>query len=382
MTIADRSVEQMRKLLSVYQDQKIEDARTLPAEFYAFAPFFNYECDELLRREWLCVGRSDEIPEPGDYFTTELLNEPLLLVRGDDRRIRVLINVCRHRGMLVANGAGHTRHFVCPYHAWTYDREGQLLRAPRIEKSGHFDPTQCRLPELATETWQGFVFVNMDGNAGALAPRLAGLDSLIANYETDQMHHALVEEAIWGANWKCVVENFLEAYHLSVLHKETLHAITPTSLSQKFTAGSAYTGYKAYYTDAVLPSGACSPRLDERERRCSTLFCVYPTLLASQAPERVRYMTLQPVSVDSVRIRLGTANYEAGLPHDEILRRVAVWHGITSEDRRNLERLQRGYSSRHPPSGPLAPTNYEGTLFDFYQYLAGRLGAGAKLHVA
>jgi len=112
------------------------------------------------------------------------------------------------------------------------------------------------------------------------------------------------------------------------------------------------------------------------------LFCVYPTLLVSQAPERLRYMALQPIAADAVRIRRGTADYEAGLSDDEVARRVAVWNRISVEDRTNLERLQRGFSSRHAASGPLGPPNYEGTLFDFYQYLAGRLGADVELRVA
>jgi phenylpropionate dioxygenase-like ring-hydroxylating dioxygenase large terminal subunit len=382
VTPVNDSLEQMRKLLSVYRDQAMEDAHTLPAEFYRSMAFFEFERNELLRREWLCVGRADEIPEPGDFFTTDLLDEPLLIVRGDDGLVRVLVNICRHRGMLVANGAGHTRHFVCPYHAWTYGRDGHLLRSPHIEKSHHFDPDRCRLPQLASEIWNGFVFVNFDGRATALAPRLKGLDALLANYETAGMHHAFVEEEEWRTNWKCLVENFMEGYHLSVLHKDTLHAITPTALCEKFPGGPGYTGYKAYYTDAVPADLPCSPKLDARERRCSTLFCVYPTLVVSQAPERLRYMALHPTSANTVKFRRGTATYETGLDDQEITKRVAVWNQISNEDRRNLERLQRGYISRHTANGPLAPANYEGTIFDFYRYLAGRLSASAELRVA
>ena len=151
MVTTDHSVEQLRKLLSSYRDQPMEGARALPANFYRSTGFFDFECDELLRREWLCLGREDQIPNPGDYFTVELLQEPLLIVRGDDGRVRTLVNVCRHRGKLVANGAGRARSFVCPYHAWTYDRSGKLMRAPRMEKSSQLDLDRCRLPELATE---------------------------------------------------------------------------------------------------------------------------------------------------------------------------------------------------------------------------------------
>src|SRR5262249_28416834 len=151
-------------------------------------------------------------------------------------------------------------------------------------------------------------------------------------------------------------------------------SITPTYLCEKFPSGPGYTGYKAYYAESVQVDKPCSSKLDEQERRCSTLFCVYPNLVASQAPERLRYMAVQPTSVGSVNLRRGTAIYEAGLHSDEIKRRVEVWNRIGAEDRVNLERLQRGFASRYAASGPLGPPDYEGTVVDFYRYLERRLG--------
>src|SRR5690606_32578632 len=106
------------------------DARCLPGKFYTCSDFFQFEVETFLKKEWHCVGRVDEVPAPGDFFTTHLFNEPLLICRGDDGEIRALSNLCRHRGMPLAEGRGSTRRFVCSYHAWSYGRDGKLSNAP------------------------------------------------------------------------------------------------------------------------------------------------------------------------------------------------------------------------------------------------------------
>ncbi len=195
MGIIEKSINELRDTLIRYRELDSSRARALPGCFYTQRNFLNYEIENLLRREWLCVGRVDEIPNPGDYFTTDLLDEPLLVVRGDDSRIRVLSNVCRHRGMLVAEGAGRKRTFVCPYHGWTYKLDGRLAGAPRMSSQVDFNP-ECRLPSFNSGIWQGFICVNFDQTAAPLAPRLTGLDTVLKHYHTDGMHSIFVREEV------------------------------------------------------------------------------------------------------------------------------------------------------------------------------------------
>ena len=139
--------------------------------------FLELEREEIFRKEWVCLGRVEEVPNPGDYLTTELIDEPLIVVRGQDKKVRVLSNVCRHRSSVILEGTGNAKNFVCPYHAWTYANDGQLLRAPYMDKVKGFQVKNCRLPEFATEVWHGFVYVNLDGKAKPLAPRLKALEA-------------------------------------------------------------------------------------------------------------------------------------------------------------------------------------------------------------
>ncbi len=154
-----------------------DTARAMPGEFYLSERLLGVEKSELFGREWICVGRADEIPEPGDYLTYDILDEPVVAIRGEDGAIRALSNVCRHRAMPILSGKGRARRMVCPYHAWTYDSSGQLIGAPQMPTRADFDKRGCRLPEFRCETWQGFVFVTLDPETPALAPRLAALDA-------------------------------------------------------------------------------------------------------------------------------------------------------------------------------------------------------------
>ncbi|MEL6523093.1 MAG: aromatic ring-hydroxylating dioxygenase subunit alpha, partial [Pseudomonadota bacterium] len=193
----------------------------LPGQAYSDADFFAHECATVLRRGWHCVGRVDELPSPNDYLTLTLLGEPLIVVRDGDV-IRALSNVCRHRGMPVAEGSGNARRFVCRYHAWSYGTDGQLLKAPRMENAG-FDPKTCKLGQFPCITRFGFIYVSLS----EIPPEFdQGLDDLISRYQPETYRIVHTASEVWRCNWKCLVENFMEAYHLSVVHPETLHGYT------------------------------------------------------------------------------------------------------------------------------------------------------------
>lgn len=343
----------------------------LPGALYADADYFARETALLLSSEWLAVARADELGAAGDYLTVELLGEPILIVRGDDGEIRAFSNLCRHRGAPVASGAGNAKRFVCPYHAWSYDRSsGALISAPRM--ADRIDKARCGLPRIATEIWAGFIYVNIDGAAPPLQPRLAALEERLARYDTGSMRHVFTGEKLWAANWKAVVENFLEAYHLSVVHGATLHPITPTALAKKFDGAAAFTGYCSNYPNSAPDRGRGAPELTEAERRRSTLFGVFPCHLVSQAASLLVSFALFPEAADRTRVRWTISAYGDDLTDAEIEERVHLWTEVNDEDRLMLERTQRGFASRFATAGPLAGADGEGTIVDFHRYLASK----------
>ncbi|HUL05603.1 MAG TPA: SRPBCC family protein, partial [Candidatus Acidoferrum sp.] len=112
--------------------------------------------------------------------------------------------------------------------------DGRLVGAPRMDGHATFDKASCRLPQLATEEWQGFLFVSLAQDPPPLVPRLAPLERLIGNYHMEEMKLHYVVEEVWHTNWKCLIENFMEGYHLSPLHRTTLHPVNPTKLCSHF----------------------------------------------------------------------------------------------------------------------------------------------------
>ncbi|MEQ8516958.1 MAG: Rieske (2Fe-2S) protein, partial [Chromatocurvus sp.] len=162
---------------------ELPDACTLPPELYHREDFYEFEKNAIFGRDWLCIGREDQVPEPGDFRVIDIVDEPLILVRDKGGEIRVLSAVCQHRGMQVAEGSGNCQHFRCPYHHWVYNLDGGLRGAAKMEETCDFSREENGLASLAVELWQGFVFASMSDDPAPLGPSLRELDSLLAHYE-------------------------------------------------------------------------------------------------------------------------------------------------------------------------------------------------------
>lgn len=360
-------VAEMRLMLLKLAALPDDRPHGLPGVFYTSSELFEWEKAGVLRRGWHCLGRVDEVPEPGDYFTVQLLNEPLIVVRGDDDQVRVLANVCRHRGMPLAEGRGQVKRFVCSYHAWAYGRDGALLRAARMENAG-FDSKNCKLHGYATNIWRGFIYVALNEDAAEFEePKL---DALIGPYETENFRLVHVGEEVWKTNWKCLVENFMEGYHLSVVHPQTLHGYTPTGLAKKSASGPTFTSYCANYPDSAAGRGLGAPDLSSEERRRSTLFARFPAQVASQAASLLVSLSIFPETAGTIRVKWTMSAYGDDLDEETIRQRIALWGDVNREDREKLERMQVALGSAHAGSGPLAGEDFEGTVRDFLLWYA------------
>ncbi len=349
------------------------EARSMPPAFYTSSEFCDLEKTSLFRKQWIGLGRADQIPKPGDYFTVDLVGEPLIVVRGQDSQINILSNVCRHRGSLIAEGTGTAKNFICPYHAWSYATDGKLLRAPLIAERSDFDVENCRLPRFACELWGGFIYVNLSNEAPPLVPQLAGLSELLTHYHMDDMVELHGEEDIWNTNWKCLVENFMEGYHLSSVHQKTLHSITPTRLCRHYPSGEGYFGYFANFPEDLAQRGAYHSDLTAEERQRSVMFAVPPGHVGSVTGHIVTYLYLQPHTSDTVKVKRGIAFLDPEIPGEELKAAVDLFERTMAEDMGQLRALQTGLKSKSAETAPLAPADFEGNVWDFYQYLARKL---------
>ena len=358
----------MRSALAAVAATPDAAAPGLPGRFYTCPEWFDWECETLLHQGWYAVGRADELAAPGDYLTTTLLGEPVVILRDDSGTIRAFANSCRHRGMPLVSGAGSAKRLVCPYHAWTYGLDGGLLRAARMVNDG-FNPSTCRLPEFAVCLRYGFIYLSI-AESPAPMPVMPALDAMLDRYEPDSFRIVHSAEETWSCNWKMLVENFMEGYHLSVVHPQTLHGYTPTGLSKKGPSGPGFTSYFANYPDHADPRGGGAPGLTAEETRRSSLFSIFPGQVASQAASLLVSLSIIPVKVDEIRVRWTMSTYGDTLDAPTIAARIALWNEVNREDREKLEAMQSALHSRFADGGYLAGPDYEGTVRDFHHWLA------------
>lgn len=210
--------------------QPLEQAYTLPPAAYTDPDVYAREVTAIMRTSWLPLARVDQIPNPGDYLSLDLFGQPIMVVHGTDGEIRTMSRVCLHRAAPVAEGSGQRKLFTCPYHAWSYDTAGELVRAPLMEGADGFDKMgatkkDCRLPQIKTEIWEGFIMANLDDNAAPLAPQIKGYTEFFAPYRLADMAVAKTLEFPCDWNWKVLVENFMEAYHHIATHSATLEPV-------------------------------------------------------------------------------------------------------------------------------------------------------------
>ena len=340
----------------------------MPGRFYWDEQHFDHERHTVLRQGWHCVARADEAPYSGDFLSLTLLDEPIFIV-SRDHAIAALSNVCRHRGMPLAKGSGHAARFVCPYHAWTYGLDGKLLRASRMQNAG-FNPQTCHLPEFHCVERFGFVYVSLADTPPDIDAELVGLETLITPYEQENYAIAHSATEVWHCNWKALVENFMEGYHLSVVHPQSLHDNTPTGLSKKGPNGAGCTSYLANYPSDIAARGQGAPGLSDEAKHRSTLFAVFPCQVVSIAASLLVSLSLRPLTPTSVEVRWTLSSYDGGLDAETIQQRIALWNEVNREDREKLEAMQPALRSVHATGGPLAGADYEGTVRDFLLWLA------------
>lgn len=341
-------------------DGDIATSRTLPPACYTDHDFYRFEQEALFNHEWLCVGREDQVKTAGDYFTTQIIDEPILITRTRDGALKAMSAVCQHRAMLVAEGAGNTRGFVCPYHHWVYALDGTLVNAPAMERTCDFDKGEIRLPPLALEVWQGFIFVNFDLAAPPLAPRLAKVAAAIANYEIASAPMLAPITGSFPWNWKVMFENNNDGYHASKLHRGPLHDFVPSERASFPEADPADAGFLRYnettHPDAsfnptqraVLP---IFPKLTEEDRGRMTFANIPPTLSLVMTSDLVIYLNLRATGPETMEQDTGILVAPGAIDDPAFEHRLEMImtsaKKIIAQDMHVDELVQKGLRSRY-----------------------------------
>ena len=359
--------------------EPFERARAMPPGVYTSEAVRAAELDRIFRREWIAIGRSSALAEPGDYAATEIAGQPVAVVRDRDGRLRAFSNVCLHRMSTLLEGRGRTRAIVCPYHAWTYNLDGSLRGAPAMTLNAAFDRADYRLPELNCDEWLGFVFVTLDPDAPPLADRLAEAEAMIADFGFADYVESFFETHVWDTNWKVLAENFMESYHLPVCHAATIGGLSKLE-EMVCPPGRPAFNHHTILKDDRLKIAVAHPsntRLHGDLRRTTFLISIYPSLLVTLTPGYFWYLTLHPGDTPG-RVRIG---FGGGMSPDfaddpdaraHFAELKTLLDEVNVEDRGCTEKVFRGLSSGLARPGHLS--HLERPNYDFARYLADRLG--------
>ena len=371
------AVETLVNDLQTGCERPFSDARSMPPGVYTSPEFLALEESTIFRREWQCVGRASALAVPGDYLTAQISGQPVVVLRDETNEIRAMSNVCLHRMSVLLEGRGNVRRIVCPYHAWNYNLDGALRGAPMMDRQAGFCKESYALPQVRCEVWQGWIYVTLDTNAPPVATQLAELDTLIRDYGMSDYIETFYEEHVWDTNWKILAENFMESYHLPMLHRAT---VGPHSRLDEMECppGLAAFNYHWITKEASLPIGNAHPdnqRLQGHWRKTTALLAIYPTHLVTLTPGYFWYLVLQPQGTGRVHIRFGgglapefVADPKA---NDYMTTLKALLDEVNAEDKRGVQAVYRGVQA--PLAKPGHLSHLERPNYDFARYLAKKV---------
>lgn len=366
-------IEELRANVAV----PFERARAMPKSVYTSPEFLAQEERHLFGREWLCAGRAEALPNPGDYLTMTIAGEPVIVLRDGTGTLRAMSNVCRHRMSALLEGRGTVRAIVCPYHAWTYNLDGSLRGAPAMTRNAAFCKTDIALPQVRCEDWLGWIMVTLNPEAPPPSEVFAEVETLVGKYDMARYREAFREEFRWETNWKVLAENFMESYHLPVCHAGTIGNTVDLEKMTCPESPAAFNYHHIIKNDALdltlaHPSNAA---LQGDDRRTTWLLSLYPSLMITLTPGYFWYLSLTPDGPGHVNVLYG-----GGLSPDwaadpqaeaHFARLKTLLAEVNAEDKGCVERVYRGIRAGLSEPGPLS--HLERPNYDFARWIASKI---------
>ncbi len=331
---------------------------TLPSRYYTDPEIFEREKKAIFYRTWQYLGHKSQVAQPGDYVTGRIADQRVFAIRGQDGVLRAFHNTCRHRAACLAPADRGTcgRAIVCPYHGWTYGLDGRLKAVPAEPAFAGLDRADYGLLPLEHEVWQGFVFVRFGGDGPSVAAMMAPYAAELAPYRLADMmpEHPGIWTDTTDADWKTVMDNYLEGYHIPVGHPGLQrmfggsyevevkdHGVARATSTLRPTPSSVWSE-RAY--QRLLPE---TGHLPEALRRAWNYYSLFPNTAFSVLPHSVSFFQVLPLGPGRVMVR-GAAY---SLPDARPAMRAARWlggrinHRVYLEDDRLVRSVQGGLNS-------------------------------------
>jgi choline monooxygenase len=343
----------VRDLLNLYNPSNpLDHAWTIPSPWYFDPGIGELEQRGVFAGNWQVVGRADQVRGKGDFFTADLAEEPLVVARAEDGQLRAFYNVCRHHAATVVTEAqGRAKQFRCPYHGWTYGNDGALKGMVEFEGVCDFDRAKNGLVPVKADTWENFVFVNLDGNAPPLRDFLGAVPGIVAPLQlTKKLKYFDRRVYTLNCNWKVYVDNYLDGgYHVPHAHKG-LSSVT------EYTKYTIETFDRACLQSSPLSSGSKSESgvAATRQGRAFYLW-IYPNFMINAYEGVMDTNLVLPLAVDKCAV---VFDYHFADTSKKSLKKnkasIKVSEKVQEEDEAICDSVQRGLASRAYVAGRLS----------------------------
>ncbi|WP_019203827.1 aromatic ring-hydroxylating dioxygenase subunit alpha [Tsukamurella sp. 1534] len=360
---------------------------TLGGAYYVDPAVFASEQERILEAMWFCAARSADLDRPGAFRTVQVGRESVIVSRSRRGEPRAFLNVCRHRGarLCTEQSGVAERRFQCPYHAWTYDLDGKLIAAPNLTGMPDIDRVEYGLRAVALREWLGYVWICLaddppsfeDSVIGEVVDRLGDVDAL-SHYGIDGL--ALGRRIVYdvAANWKLIVENFMECYHCATIHPELTEVLPEFAdgyAAQYFVGHGAEFGAEVagFTVDGTEGVGRLPGITEDQDRRYYAI-TVKPLVFINLVPDHVIFHRMYPMAADRTVVECDWLYPpEAVESGRDLSRSVELFHRVNQQDFEACERCQPAMSSRlYRDGGVLVPSEHH--IGAFHAWLRERLG--------
>jgi len=338
--------------------------RALEPNLYLEPEIVRLEQEAIFERTWQLAGHISDLGEPGSYLTADVVDQPVLVVRDHDGEIRAFRNVCRHRGSRLLSGSGECGKAIrCLYHGWTYRLDGRLIGVPEGREIDGLDKSRLGLHQVRAEVFCGLIFVNLDPAAEPLGDRLAGLGERLARYELPRLERFGKGGDVQPANWKVVVENYIEGYHIPIAHPSLMRLLDYQRYDVE--VHDDWVWFEApmrdkpsdnrlerAYQRLVRPA----PGLGPEDRRVWRFVLIYPNTTIDLYPDQVNTWRLWPDGANVTRDEWGTFRHPGSPRSSRVVQRInnVLNTTVLKEDVDLVENVQRGIRTRGYHPGPLS----------------------------
>ncbi|MFT5276195.1 MAG: phenylpropionate dioxygenase-like ring-hydroxylating dioxygenase large terminal subunit [Saprospiraceae bacterium] len=331
-------------------------ASTLPAWCYTDERYLRAEL-ALFRRSWCSAGRVDRVANVGDYAALNVAGVPIIVTRTEENEINVFSNSCSHRGTQLVEGEGNCKAIRCPFHSWAFDLKGNLLGAPNMQDAPDFDPADFGLTLVRSGERDGFLFVNIEGNAMGLDEWLGDFSDIHTPWNLSDLTTSRYTEFEVDFNWKIFMETFNEYYHLSTVHPSSIDYLYEVPDPADIVMGEYTTQFGAHEgTGGLILDDEDTFRgfptiasLQGRETAGSRYTWVYPGLTFAASTDSMWMFEVTPLKPNKTLVRMNIAFPNSTLARDDFATHIGQYYErfkvALAEDFIVQEKQQAGYTS-------------------------------------